>query len=339
MPGFLRWKDTPAGRAPVVSAELCFGDRLGSWKARWGIGRMSYLVAPGLYAIGAPSPDAPVLVTANYKMSYDLVRRELSGRDVWLLVLETYGINVWCAAGKGTFGTGELVRRVQATRLAEVVSHRLLLLPILGAAGVSAHEVRRRTGFTVRYATIRASDLPEYLDNGMTTTPAMRELTFTPGERLILTPIELVVALKGSIPILLVLLFLGGTAAEGFSLSAAVGPVIAYLGAVLAGALVAPLLLPWLPTRSFAVKGAFAGLVWALLWYGASGMGGNGYIAAAHFLLLPAVASFLALNFTGSTPFTSRSGVKKEMRLSLPIMALSIVVGAVLWVAGRFFSA
>jgi acetyl-CoA decarbonylase/synthase complex subunit gamma len=99
-------------------------------------------------------------------MSYDIVRSSLRERNVWLLVLETYGINVWCAAGKGTFGTGELVRRLQAVRLNEIVSHRQLLLPILAAAGVSAHEVKRRSGFTVDYAAIRASDLPAFLDNG-----------------------------------------------------------------------------------------------------------------------------------------------------------------------------
>ncbi len=336
MPGFLRWQETPVGRAPVVASELAFGDRLGSWKARWGMGRMSYLVPPGVYAVGEPSPDDPVMVTANYKMSYDIVRQTLAGRNVWLLVLETYGINVWCAAGKGTFGTGELVRRVRETRLAEVVNHRQLILPLLGAAGVRAVEVQTRTGFAVRFAAIRANDLPEYLDNGMTTTPAMRELSFTIAERLVLTPIEMVAALRGSIPVILGLLLWGSLGSGGFS--SAVRPVIAYLGAVFAGAFVTPLLLPWLPTRSFAVKGAFAGLIWAAIWHAVGGEGKSA-AAAASFLILPAVASFLALNFTGSTPFTSRSAVKKEMRLALPVMAGSVLVGSVLWLAGRYFSA
>ena len=199
MPGFIRWLATPAGRVPLIASELVFGDRLGAWKARWGIGRMSYLVPPGLYALGAPGSDDPVVVTANYKMSYDIVRRELAGRNVWLLVLETYGINVWCAAGKGTFGTGELCRRVESVGLARVVNHRLLILPILGAAGVSAWRVKQRSGFQVRFATIRASDLPEYLDRGMVTSSAMRDVTFTFRERLVLTPIELIAA--GRLPV------------------------------------------------------------------------------------------------------------------------------------------
>ena len=66
---------------------------------------MNYKVDPGLYAIGNPNERSPVLVTANYKMSFDNLREALPGRDAWILVLDTRGINVWCAAGKGTFGT------------------------------------------------------------------------------------------------------------------------------------------------------------------------------------------------------------------------------------------
>ena len=296
---------------------------------------MSYLVPPGLYAMGDPTAADPVVVTANYKMSYDIVRQALNGRNVWLLVLETYGINVWCAAGKGTFGTGELVRRVAATRLAEVVAHRRLILPILGAAGVSAPEVGRRTGFTVRYATIRADDLPAYLDNGMTSTPAMRELTFTAGERLILTPVEIVASLRWGFPAALLLFLAGGYGSGGFSVVGGIPPVLALLGAILAGSLFAPLLLPWLPTRSFAIKGAVAGLVWSVIWTFVSRVGADSWTTAAIFLLLPAVASFLMLNFTGSTPFTSRSGVKKEMRFALPAMACALVAGIGFLVAGR----
>ncbi|HYS42675.1 MAG TPA: mercury methylation corrinoid protein HgcA, partial [Geobacteraceae bacterium] len=247
VPGFIEWLDTPGGNVPRIASSLGFSDHLGACKARWGIGRMDFIVPPGLYALGNPSATDPVLVTANYKMSYDLVRRSLSGRNVWLLVLETYGINVWCAAGKGSFGTGELVRRVKATGLDKVVSHRRLILPILGAPGVAAHEVARRTGFGVSYATIRAADLPEYLDNGMVTTPEMRRLTFTLYERLVLVPVELMMGLKAVAiiggAILLLITALGNDTAgiSGFG---------AWLGAWLAGVVLGPLLLPWLPGRS-----------------------------------------------------------------------------------------
>jgi hypothetical protein len=296
---------------------------------------MSYLVPAGLYAIGAPSKNDPVVVTANYKMSYDIVRRELSGRNIWLLVLETFGINVWCAAGKGTFGTDELVRRIGATGLARVVKHRRLLLPILGAPGVAANEVARRTGFTVRYATIRAADLPAFLDNGMITTPAMRQLTFTFRERLVLVPVELVHAWK---PILLTtgVLFVAAVVGTGrFQTGGGLAAVIAYLGAVLTGIVATPLLLPWLPTASFAVKGALAGAGWTALYCLLAGGDRGAATTAAAMLALPAVSAFFALNFTGSTPFASRSGVKKEMRLTMPAMGGALLGGALIWLCGK----
>lgn len=294
---------------------------------------MHYLVPPGLYAIGSPDADAPVLVTANYKMSYDILRRTLHGRNLWLLVLETFGVNVWCAAGKGTFGTGELLTQINASNLAAIVNHRQLILPILGAPGVAAHEIKKQSGFTVRYGTIRAADLPAYLDNGLVTTPAMRELTFSLYERLVLLPVEIVHAAK-SAAIITLLLFLLGYFSSG---STAAGRMIfAYLGALYTGIVVGPLLLPWLPGRSFAVKGASVGLLWALLCYQLIGGDLNIPQTLAAFLALPAVSAFYTLNFTGCTTYTSPNGVKKEMRLAMPLMGLAILVSGVLLAVGQW---
>jgi CO dehydrogenase/acetyl-CoA synthase gamma subunit (corrinoid Fe-S protein) len=73
-------------------------------------------------------------------------------------VLDTQGINVWCAAGKGTFGTDELVHRIEATQLHDVVRHRVLILPQLGAPGVAAHDVKKRSGFTIEYGPVRTAN-------------------------------------------------------------------------------------------------------------------------------------------------------------------------------------
>ncbi len=295
---------------------------------------MDFIVPPGLYAIGRPSASDPVLVTANYKMSYDIIRQVLSGRNTWLLVLETFGINVWCAAGKGTFGTGELVRRVTAVGLDRIVSHRRLILPVLGAPGVAAHEVAKRCGFSVSYAAIRATDLPEYLDNGMVTTPEMRQLTFTFYERLVLIPVEILLAVK-MIAIIGTALLLLITAVG--SMSAGLLGLCGFIGASFFGIVLGPLLLPWLPGRSFAVKGAIVGIIWSGLFYlMAGGSGWNDAVVAALFLALPAVSAFYTLNFTGCSTYTSRSGVKKEMQIGLPAMAGALVVSIVLLAVGRF---
>jgi acetyl-CoA decarbonylase/synthase complex subunit gamma len=334
VPGFIAWLETVYGRVPSISTKLKFGDHLGACKARWAIGRMDYIIPPGLYAIGHPSSADLVLVTANYKMSYDIVRQSLSGRNVWLLVLETYGINVWCSAGKGTFGTGELVRRIKECGLAGIVNHRNLLLPILGAPGVAAHEVARQTGFKVNYAAIRAADLSEYFDNGMVTTTEMRTLTFTLYERLVLVPVELVMSLKSvtiiGVVVLLLIAMLCNIAAGFIALSA-------FLGACIFGIAVAPILLPWLPGRSFAAKGVVAGFIWCWIFFILiGGQSWSPLMIAAFFVALPAVSGFYSLNFTGCSTYTSRSGVKKEMRIALPSMAGAVAVSVFLLLAGRF---
>jgi acetyl-CoA decarbonylase/synthase complex subunit gamma len=334
VPGFLGWLTTAAGKVPRICPILTLADHLGACKARWAIGRMSYMVPAGLYALGSPTPEDPVVVTANYKMSYDSVRSALGDRNVWLLVLETYGINVWCAAGKGTFSTEELVQRIAATGLARVVKHRRLILPILGAPGVAAHQVSSRTGFSVNYSTIRADDLPEYLDNGMKTTPAMQELTFSLPERLVLIPVEIVLVLK-TLCIWGAVLFL--TATLMYDLTAGAGALVALIGAVLTGVALTPILLPWVPGRSFSVKGALTGLGWSATFYMlANGADWSPATTIATFLALPAISAFYALNFTGCTNFTSRSGVKKEMRLGIPIMGGALIAGLLILVAGRF---
>ncbi len=335
MPGFIAWHDTPSGPVPLVSSRLTAADTIGGWKARWGLGRMTYIVPPGLYAIGCPDENSPVVVTANYKMSYDLVRQALAGRDVWILVLETYGINVWCAAGKGTFGTGELIRRVQSSGLEKVVSHRTLLLPIMGAAGVRAVEVKARSGFDAVFATLRIGDLPAFLDNAMTPVPGMRELSFSFAERAVLIPIELVVGLKSVLFVGFPLAILAGLNPGGFDWQCFVAATAVYLGAVVCGTVLVPLLLPFLPGRMFSVKGAAIGVAAAVL-LTAVLEHPSVFDRAALLLIMAAVSSFYAMNFTGSTPFTSPSGVRREMALSLPCMAWAAALGIVSLIA-RFF--
>ena len=337
---------TPVGDVPKISSDLLWPDHWGSKKARWGVGRMHYTVDPGLYALGNPNDQSPVLVTANYKMSFDRLRENLSNRHVWILVLDTKGINVWCAAGKGTFGTDELVQHIEFNQLNRVVSHRELILPQLAGPGVAAYKVKKRIGFKVIFGPIQATDLPAFLDIGMKATPEMRRKTFTIHERVILIPVELVSALKWSLLILPAFFLLGGLGApSGFwngVLNEGLFAVINLLGALLAGAVLTPILLPWIPGRAFSQKGLIMGVIITLFiaFFGAFYLNirQNYLNTLAWFFLTPALSAYLAMNFTGASTYTSLSGVKKEMRWAVPLEIISAVVGLTLWVGSRFVS-
>lgn len=336
--------ETAVGPVYRIVTTLERRDLFGSFKARWGVGRMSYIVPPGLYAVGNPDQSSPVLVSANYKLSFDSLRRELSGLHLWILVIDTKGINVWCAAGKGTFGTDEVIRMVKATRLPELVSSKTLILPQLSAPGVTAFEVRRRCGFRVIFGPVRAADLPAFLEAGSRADQTMRRTNFGLLDRLVLTPVELTALVK---PLAYFTLFMfllnlasmllaGDSFQPAFLISQTFFELVPFLIALLIGAVLVPVLLPYIPGRALSWKGLVLGLVWAGIYTGLPSTGASLLRTVSYFLIIPAVTAFLSMNFTGSTTYTSLSGVVKEMKISFPLIIAAAGLGLVALVLSYF---
>lgn len=323
-------KPSPPKIRPVTSS-ITLADRWDHFLIRIGVNRMEHKVEPGLYAIGNPTPDSPVFVSANYTLSFDVLRSALEGIDGYILVLDTAGINVWCAAGKGTFGTEEIVNRIEATDLHAVVNHRELILPQLGAPGVSAHEVKKRTKFKVEYGPVRAADLPEYLKTRQAG-PEMRRVRFPLLDRAVLIPVDMgygLPTLTWMIGAIILSSWLGVDYATQMS--------IAFIVAVLAGIVLYPLLMPWLPTRDFVTQGwILGGLIFAP--FALSVFLGDTEIAVwqqigialAYMLTWPPVTAYLAFNFTGATTFTSRSGVAREIKTHIPTIVRVFIIGLLL---------
>lgn len=333
--------ETDAGRVPVIRPDLDKKDRLSTLAVRCGIRRDKYLVSPGLYGIGSPDPDSDVLVTANYKLTFDHLRSALRGISAWILVLDTRGVNVWCAAGKKTFSTRELVNRIKAVQLEKVVTHKRVIVPQLGATGVSARQVRELSGFRVIYGPVRACDIPVFLKNGRKADTSMRQVTFPLFERFVLTPVELHGALKISGIAALILFVLSGIGPGIFSFHGAwergLVSLFALVIGLISGAVLTPVLLPFIPSKKFAFKGILMGSVCSLvllpfIWDHIGSMAG----AAALVIFSVMVSSHLAMNFTGATPFTSPSGVEKEMKQYIPVQVTGILVSAGLWIYSAF---
>jgi hypothetical protein len=330
----------PCGPVPRIKTRLNGRDRLGSFGVRVGFGRNDYKVAPGLYAIGSPDTDSSVLVTANYKLTFDTLRKEMDGLNAWLLVLDTRGVNVWCAAGKKNFSSEEVIIQVKNSRLEQIVSHRKLILPQLSATGVSALRVKRGCGFEVIWGPVRAGDIKAFLSARYQADKSMRLVTFTLPERLVLTPVEMTQAVK---PLLLVLLFmfiLSGIGPAIFSLTGlwhrGLMAAVSIILGVVSGTILTPALLPWVPFRAFSLKGAvtglFFGLVLIILYFHPLDL----LSSLALLLLIITLSSFLAMNFTGCTPYTSPSGVEKEMRRALPWQTAAALLGLIIWVVSAF---
>lgn len=335
--------DSPAGSIPSVTTRLSAKDYSHDWQARWSIKRDRFCIQPGLYAIGNPGMSSPVLVTANYKLTFDKLRKALGGLDLWLLVIDTKGVNVWCSAGKGTFSAPEIIYRIKKSGLHKIVTHRKLILPQLAAPGVAAHAVTKATGFKVLYGPIRAADIPAYIGNGYKATAEMRRMSFSFTERIVLTPVEMLMGCK-YLPIFVIMLFLinminSHGAGLGQVLKTTGFNSLAYIIAFIIGTVLVPIMLPLLPFRSFALKGVVTGIIWSglVIWLADVFMFRRIItVMLGNSLILTVIISFLALNFTGATPYTSFSGTQKETLAAVPIMLFASLIGIALLISSRF---
>jgi len=188
--------------------------------------------------------------------------------------------------------------------------------------------VQHRSGFRIEYGPVRARDLPEYLRTGKAT-PEMRRVEFPIRDRVVLAPVELVHVALPAIVIAAALWFLAGPVAA-----------LAAVSTVFAGTVLFPALLPYIPTQDFSTKGLILGLIIAIPFAVSFGTNptfpgwANAAGAVTALLIVPAVIAYFALNFTGCTTFTSRTGVRKEIFCYVPVMALmaggGIILGIVL---------
>jgi hypothetical protein len=327
------------GETPRVSTTLSKLDLLGTIGARTGFYRNNYKVTPGLYCTGVPDRRSPVLVTANYKLSFDALRKELGTQSTWILVVDTRGINVWCAGGKGTFSAEEIAYQVKKASLREIVDHKNLILPQLCANGVALHKLKSLCGFRGTFGPIKASDLAQFLQTG-SASEEMRSVTFGIKERAVLIPLEICMLWKQFLLITLFFFILSGISKDFFSLGLALQRgttlTLATLLSVFSGAVLTPLLLPWIPARPFWIKGSITGGV-LLLFYS---MVKPATLSTIDFVaiisLVVSCSSYLAMNFTGSTVYTSLSGVEKEMRKGLIFQVALAILFIVLWLVSAF---
>ncbi|MBU1742737.1 MAG: hypothetical protein KKC37_14440, partial [Proteobacteria bacterium] len=140
----------------------------------------------GLRPVGEPGRHSPVLVTCNFDLTVKRVTRLLkrAGVDAWLLVADSKGVNVWCAAGGEELNTHSVVSAVKTSTLVDKVDHRRLILPPLAAPGVRAKNVAKETGWSVHWGPVRAEDIPRYLADGRQRDEGMKRVTYNWRERL-----------------------------------------------------------------------------------------------------------------------------------------------------------
>ena len=170
----------------------------------------------------------------------------------------------------------------------------------------------------------------------------MRRVHFGWYDRLKLVPNDLIYNLRYLGMLLVFFYIISGINTDGFSLRQASDQLQLLSAIILAGYIsgivLTPLLLPYLFFRSFSFKGLFIGIIVSSVIVLGKLFDSTVFMTPAIFFLLSGISSFLAMNFTGASTFTSLAGVKKEMKTAVPIQIASGVIAAVLIILNGFFA-
>jgi ubiquinone/menaquinone biosynthesis C-methylase UbiE len=306
-----------ARREARPAPEVLSAFRLSAWAEALGevysYLTLSFKAVPmrtGLYRVGAPGKDSPVLVTANFLLTFTQLRKHLRGIDCYVLVIDSRGINVWCAAGKGAFSAEEIANSLRATRAGEIVETRKLILPKLAANGVKYRNVRRLTGWDAVFGPVYARDLPEYLHGGCVASEGMKRVRFDLVDRSwVAPPFALFVAFGFLAPLLVLR-----------DLYSPMIPAIA-----LAAGLIFPVAFYILPTSLFFKKGLTLGLIGALAAGAILLTGGAPAKEIVQWtLIIVGITLFVAMDFSGMSPVSNYSRIREEYYVAAPLLGLII---------------
>jgi NAD-dependent dihydropyrimidine dehydrogenase PreA subunit len=132
----------------------------------------------GLIEIGNPDKNSPVFLTCNFHLTVERVKKILKGTDAYLLVANSKGRNVWCAATGGHFTSHDVISVLKTSGIEKIVEHREIILPQLAASGIEARAILQKTGWKVVWGPVDAKDIPAFIKNNFKKIPEMQEVKF-----------------------------------------------------------------------------------------------------------------------------------------------------------------
>ena len=139
---------------------------------------------PETIAVGNPDKTSPILVTCNFDYTVRHLKEYLKKEalNCFLLVVNTKGTNVWCAASEGIFTTDTVLSHLKVYGVEKLVNHKKLILPQLSIAGVKRKELKEH-GWEGIYGPVYFTDLKEFLNNNLTKNKDMQALEYGYWER------------------------------------------------------------------------------------------------------------------------------------------------------------
>jgi len=132
----------------------------------------------GLIKVGNPGRNSPVFLTCNYHLTVERVKKALKGINSYLLIANSRGVNVWCAATGGLFTNHDVISALKVSGIEELVDHRTVILPQLAASGIEAKVIKKKTGWKVIWGPVYAKDIPTFIRNRFKKNSKLREVKF-----------------------------------------------------------------------------------------------------------------------------------------------------------------
>ncbi len=116
-----------------------------------------------LYKIGEPGPDAPVLFTTNFALTYFTVAGEVENSKVpsYICVADTEGLGVLNAYADDKLTAEKVIKTVQEQGAMEKVNHNKLIIP--GLVAVLRMEIEEDSGWDVVIGPEDAASIPHFL--------------------------------------------------------------------------------------------------------------------------------------------------------------------------------
>ncbi|MFW6143167.1 MAG: acetyl-CoA decarbonylase/synthase complex subunit gamma, partial [Desulfovermiculus sp.] len=123
-------------------------------------------VTEGIYEIGKPDENSPVLVTTNFALTYFIVAGEIEGSKVpsWLLIKDSEGLSVLTAWAAGKFAGDDVGMFVKKCGIADKVKNKELIIPGYAAAIVGEIE-EELPDWTITVGPREAAHIPAFLKN------------------------------------------------------------------------------------------------------------------------------------------------------------------------------
>jgi acetyl-CoA decarbonylase/synthase complex subunit gamma len=121
-------------------------------------------VTEGIYEIGNPDENSPILVTTNFALTYFIVSGEIEGSKVptWLLIKDSEGLSVLTAWAAGKFAGDDVGMFVKKSGIMDKVKHQELVIPGYAAAIVGDIE-EELPGWTITVGPREAAHIPAFL--------------------------------------------------------------------------------------------------------------------------------------------------------------------------------